>query len=449
MNARPWAQCFAFALTAAACVPAAAEIRVLLVAYDDTEGLAAVLEETPDIIVTQIPIDADPPSSAMLADQDVVIAWTNHEAAFGDALGDLLADHVDAGGAVVEMAFGQYAPDHVIGGRWRSENYSCVGTAERETVFTSGSRGRRWLSQHPIIANIESLSSNGRRTGDAPLLEGAERIVDYEDGQILVAAREDKAARVVWLGFHPDPAVLDGQWRLTIIQAMAWAADLPSPEDNDDIPASRDNCPMDDNADQADFDDDGLGDVCDDDIDNDGLDNETEGELRTNLRSRDTDGDGLEDGDEVERGTDPNLRDSDGDGLDDQAEILEHDTDPTQADTDRDGIDDPDELEAGLDPRRADSDGDGVDDGEERTRGLDPLDPDTDGDDVADGEELRIGTNPLDVDTDNGGVDDGDEIARGTNPLDRSDDNGPNRSSDDGCATGKSGVTWVRLWMRR
>ncbi len=430
------------------CQTASAQIKVLLLAYDDTEQLAEILGETPGLTITQVVLDNDPATAAPLEGQDVVLTWTNHDADFGDELGAVLADYVDGGGAVVEMAFGQLAPDQVIGGRWRGENYSCVGTATSDTVFTSGARGRRWLSHHPIIQNIEVLASDGRRTGDAPLLEGAERVLDYEDGQILVAAREDKAGRIAWLGFHPDPAVLDGQWRLAIIQALAWAADLPSPEDADDIPASEDNCPMDDNADQADFDGDGQGDACDDDIDNDGLDNETEGELRTNLFSRDTDGDGIEDKAEVDAGTNPNSADTDGDGLDDAAEMLVHGTDPTRADSDGDGIDDPTEIEAGLDPNRADSDDDGVDDGDEREAGLDPLSPDTDGDDVTDGEELRIGTDPTDVDTDNGGVEDGDEIARGTNPLDRSDDHGPNRNSDGGC-TAAGGSTWIRLWKRR
>lgn len=41
--------------------------------------------------------------------------------------------------------------------------------------------------------------------------------------------------------------------------------------DNDGVPNSRDNCPYVANPDQVDTDGDGIGDVCDDDIDGDGV----------------------------------------------------------------------------------------------------------------------------------------------------------------------------------
>jgi hypothetical protein len=426
-----------------------ADIRVLVLAYDDTETVAQLLEDTGGFEVAQAPLDADAASQDMLSEQDVVIVWTNHEPDFADELGDVLADYVDGGGAVVELVFGQFAPNHVIRGRWRTQDYACVGTAERDTVFTSGARGRRWLSQHPIIQGVETLQAEGRRTGDAPLLPGAERILDYEDGQILVAAREDKSGRVVWLGFHPDPAALTGQWQLLVVQALAWAANMPSPEDGDGIPADQDNCPMNSNPGQEDLDNDGAGDACDDDIDGDGVDNQTERDLATDPYNKDSDGDGLDDGDEIERGTNPNSRDSDRDGLDDGAEVLVHGTNPTVADTDGDGVNDGDEVDQGLDPLRVDSDDDGVEDGAEIDAGLNPLSPDSDGDGVPDGEEIRLGTDPLDKDTDDGGVDDGTEIARGSNPLDARDDFGKD-PDDGGCNTTIGASLGVlKLWIRR
>jgi len=61
--------------------------------------------------------------------------------------------------------------------------------------------------------------------------------------------------------------------------------------------------------------------VDNNDRDHDGLNDEQETTLGTNLVLADTDGDGLTDGSEILRGTNPKLKDTDGDGYWDQAEI--------------------------------------------------------------------------------------------------------------------------------
>ncbi|MFH1253520.1 MAG: PKD domain-containing protein [Candidatus Uhrbacteria bacterium] len=66
-------------------------------------------------------------------------------------------------------------------------------------------------------------------------------------------------------------------------------------DDRDGIENNDDNCPSVKNADQADADVDGLGDVCDDDDDNDGITDEVEREIGTDPKKTDSDGDGLVD----------------------------------------------------------------------------------------------------------------------------------------------------------
>jgi len=87
----------------------------------------------------------------------------------------------------------------------------------------------------------------------------------------------------------------------------------------------------------------------------------------------DTDGDGMTDEDEKLIGTDINNPDTDGDRLSDTDEFLKYKTDPLKADTDADGLSDYEEI---------------------ITYKTDPKNPDTDGDTYLDGKEVEGGYNP-------------------------------------------------------
>ena len=165
----------------------------------------------------------------------------------------------------------------------------------------------------------------------------------------------------------------------------------------------------------------------DGDADRDGVTNERELSVGTDLDESDTDGDGLADGVELDTyGTNPTEADTDGDGLSDGREVSAFGTNPTEPDTDGDGLADGEEVsEYGTDPTVADTDGDGLTDERELTAaGTNATNPDTDGDGLADGVEVNeYGTNPLASDTDGDGLSDTLEVTTyDTDPTDADTD---------------------------
>ncbi|WP_380680250.1 helix-turn-helix transcriptional regulator [Salinigranum sp. GCM10025319] len=199
------------------------------------------------------------------------------------------------------------------------------------------------------------------------------------------------------------------------------------------------------------------------DVDGDGLGNQRELQIGTDLNVADTDEDGLEDGPEVnthetdplradtdddsladgvevnEQGTNPTEADTDGDGLADGVEVTTHGTDPTSTDTDGDGLTDGSEVTLhGTNPKKTDTDGDGLEDGPEvNVHETDPTAADTDEDGLDDLAEVeRYGTNPTEADTDGDGLEDGPEVNRyGTDPT-TADTDGDGRSDSAEVANG-------------
>jgi outer membrane protein OmpA-like peptidoglycan-associated protein len=173
-----------------------------------------------------------------------------------------------------------------------------------------------------------------------------------------------------------------------------------------------------------DTDKDGIIDALDLDDDNDGISTLLEEQIGTSSLLADTDDDGLKDIDEIGENTDKPL-DTDGDGI-----INALDTDD-----DDDTLETATELLLGTNPLLADSDGDGLSDSDEIGDLMDkPLDTDTDGtidaldtkndldqdgDGLSDALEAQLNTDPTKTDTDGDGISDAKEVGVNTEqPLD-------------------------------
>ena len=203
------------------------DLTILVTAQARVDDVAQRLRDVPSLEAEIATAPLPTLSADLVAQYDVVIVWTHQALTDQEStrIGDLLADHVDGGGAVVELVFAQLEPNPDIQGRWRSRNNAAVSSSTRDGVFTAGSLGTVAVQGHPILEGVERFSADRNRPGTAAsVLPGAQLVASYDDGQVLVATREDRPGRVAWLGFYPgDPTKLQGDWERMLANAAGWA----------------------------------------------------------------------------------------------------------------------------------------------------------------------------------------------------------------------------------
>jgi hypothetical protein len=132
------------------------------------------------------------------------MVFTNSTPLSSVALGDNLADYIDAGGGVVLTMFAMNASSAVrtLEGRFLAANYYCIERNVGSSITGNAVIGTRHVPNSPLLENVKTFdggTSSFRPRGG--LHPSATRVADWSTGEILIAERTDLTGGRVDLGF--------------------------------------------------------------------------------------------------------------------------------------------------------------------------------------------------------------------------------------------------------
>ncbi|MFP4600673.1 MAG: putative Ig domain-containing protein, partial [Persicimonas sp.] len=176
------------------------------------------------------------PTLADLNQYDAVLVYSwNTTFNNPTALGDVLADYVDAGGGVVASTYSAgndpNYPDTAIEGRFVSADY--IAASGGEDIYAGNLTMVADLASHPILAGASSFNngSYGGHTGSVTLNPGAVQVAHLSSGEPLVVVKDTLPGRTVMLNYLPFSTDADSSygWDATtdgdvlLANALDWA----------------------------------------------------------------------------------------------------------------------------------------------------------------------------------------------------------------------------------
>jgi hypothetical protein len=155
------------------------------------------------------------PTLAQLQQYDAIITWSNTDYANPVALGNVLADYVDAGGGVVVAIFATTNGSDTLRlrGRWETGGYPIMIPGPGTTTGGSHSLGAILIPGHPILEGVNTFhgGSQSWRPTSSQLAPHGIRVAEWTDGRNLIVTSSQFPNRVD-LGMYPPSDVVVSTW---------------------------------------------------------------------------------------------------------------------------------------------------------------------------------------------------------------------------------------------
>jgi hypothetical protein len=198
-------------------------IRVALLGSESTASyvtdVQTYLSSFSDLAVIDIvDVRLSTPSLATLLNYDAVLVWSDSDFFNPVALGNILANYVDAGGGVVLATFSWYGPSFDLEGRMMTDYSPFVQAGDN--LYTTANLGT-YDSSHPIMQGVTTVSEYYR--DDVTLATDAVQIAAWDDGVPFVATK----GRVVGMTLFPPPLQWTGDVPTLIHNALLWSVPEP------------------------------------------------------------------------------------------------------------------------------------------------------------------------------------------------------------------------------
>lgn len=181
----------------------------VLILHDDISDVSEIqglLNAYPDINVSTLDADSDELTPEILLDFATVIVSNNGPWTDAVAVGDVLADYVDAGGKVIITSPVFYNSDWALAGRFVTDGYMPLNMAEILDIDILG-----WFDAgHEIMTGVSTIEAD-LILSDATISSGSVNVAEFSGGGVLVGTK----GNVVSLNIF----VADAGW---------WFGDVPA-----------------------------------------------------------------------------------------------------------------------------------------------------------------------------------------------------------------------------